>query len=169
MGPRGKGVFPVGWVVHVWRALVFVCSRASDLDRCPLRRRVPQRGARAPPPLNPPLLVCAGAWLRCLVLFCPLLRALCRAGRVAHSRLHPLCSGADSWGARRRASHGATTPQRGRPTRERNHVCNYARACPWRRGECGGTHGIRLGTAVHHSNAPGLASARPCLSSDMLN
>eukprot|EP00966_Prymnesium_polylepis_P336818 7391765-Prymnesium_polylepis.3 len=33
MGPRGKGIFPVGWVVHVWRALVFVCSRASDWDR----------------------------------------------------------------------------------------------------------------------------------------
>eukprot|EP00966_Prymnesium_polylepis_P043146 1002148-Prymnesium_polylepis.1 len=62
MGPRGKGWFPRGLGrACVWRALVFVCSRASDLDRCPLRRRVPQRGARAPPPLNPPLLVCAGA------------------------------------------------------------------------------------------------------------
>ena len=107
-----------------------LCS-GSD-RRCPLRRRVPQRGARAPPPLHPPLLVCAGVWFRCLAR--TFVRCLARCVVLATPRTHacaPCAQAPTAGGVRRRASHGATTPQRGHPTRERcavvrNHACNYA-------------------------------------------
>ena len=75
-----------------------LCS-GSD-RRCPLRRRVPQRGARAPPPLHPPLLVCAGVWFRCLAR--TFVRCLARCVVLATPRTHACapCAQAPTAGGR---------------------------------------------------------------------
>ena len=175
MGPRGEGIFPV-WagscmcgvrlysfaverVIWIGVPSAGVCPNAVRPHRRRCTRRcscVPACGFVASRALLSAALRAASCWpRRARTLAPPVLRRRQPGGAAARI---PWRNHAPAWPPDPRALCGCAQPR-----------VQLRHACPWQRGECDGTHGIRLGTAAYRSNAPGLASARPCLSCDMLN